>query len=125
MNNVVKHHFARAAELLEVARRLADEFPADAISRSYYAMFHAATAVLMEKGIERRSHKGLIAAFSEFLVKPGLLDKRFHAMLRRAFDERSESDYFPEPQESSDHAIELLKEAEEFVAECRKFSARQ
>jgi hypothetical protein len=108
-----------AAELLDVAREnLEHGHPADSVSRAYYAMFHAATAVLLERGIERSSHGALISAFSEYIVKPGLLDKRYHASLRRAFDERSDSDYFASPRGTPDDAKEMILEAEEFVAAC-------
>lgn len=34
-----------------------------AVSRAYYAMFYAATALLMSKGIERIERSGIISAF--------------------------------------------------------------
>jgi hypothetical protein len=50
--------------------------PADAISRTYYAMLHAANAVLLELGIERGSHHGVWAAFGEHVTARGLMDAR-------------------------------------------------
>lgn len=76
-------HFVRAAECVEDARILIDNNrPAAATARAYYAMFHAATAVLSVKGIKRGSHHGILSAFGEHLVKPGLIDPRFHTSLR-------------------------------------------
>ena len=47
-------HFVRAADCVEDARILIDNNrPAAATTRAYYAMFHAATAVLAIKGIKR------------------------------------------------------------------------
>jgi len=44
----VAKHLKRAEELLEVAREnLENGHPADSVSRSYYAMFHAAAAVTL------------------------------------------------------------------------------
>jgi hypothetical protein len=37
-------------------------------------MFHAATAVLLSRGIERRSHHAVLSAFGEHIVKPGLVE---------------------------------------------------
>jgi len=37
-------------------------------------MFHAATAALLAKDIERTSHHTIISAFGEYIAKPGLLD---------------------------------------------------
>ncbi|MBF0292041.1 MAG: HEPN domain-containing protein [Nitrospinae bacterium] len=113
-------HLARAGELLTVAaENLDNNHPADSASRSYYAMFHAATAVLLEEGIERSSHKGVISAFGEIIVKGGRLEKRFHEYLREAFDSRILSDYFPTPSVSDIYASEMLANAEDFVRACR------
>ena len=122
MKAEIEAHLARADELLLVARELVQrDHPADAVSRSYYAMFHAATAVLLKSGVERSSHKGVISAFGEFIVKPGHLLPAFHASLRRAFEARIESDYLPTPSDSVEMAEALLREAEAFVAACRSF----
>jgi len=45
-----------------------------AVSRAYYAMFYAVTAVLGSRGLWRSKHQGIIAAFGEHLVKPGLVE---------------------------------------------------
>lgn len=47
MTEEAQLHFIRAAECVEDSRVLLDnERPAAAVARAYYAMFHAATAVL-------------------------------------------------------------------------------
>ncbi|MBW7990280.1 MAG: HEPN domain-containing protein [Planctomycetes bacterium] len=47
MTEEAQLHFERAAECVEDSRILLDnERPAAAVARAYYAMFHAATAVL-------------------------------------------------------------------------------
>jgi len=84
-------------------------------------MFHAATSALLKHGIERASHKGTIAALSQFLVKPGHLDKRFHAMLRKGFEARGESDYWPSPGGTLEDAENMLGDAREFVVACCSF----
>lgn len=58
-------------------------------------MFHAATAALLHKGIERHSHQGIIGAFAQTFVKPRHVEARFHRYLKEAFDLRQESDYQP------------------------------
>jgi len=121
MTPQAREHLARADRLLGAARLLVERaYPADSVSRSYYAMFHAATAVLLERGIERSSHKGVISAFGEFLVKPGHLSTQLHASFRKAFDARQEDDYLASPSETPDKAALLLKEAQEFVAACQR-----
>ena len=103
------------AELLLAASRFGAT-----VSRAYYAMFHGATAALLQQGIKRRSHQGIIAAFGQTFVKPGILDARFHKYFGKAFTLRQESDYAPMVRLSDGTAREVLGWAREFVAACRK-----
>lgn len=111
----------RVAEegLAVAAENLRNNHPADSASRAYYPIFHAATAVLLEKGVERSSHKGVISAFGEIFIKGDLLEKRFHEYSRGAFDARILSDYFPSPSPDGIHADEILSNAGEFIKACQ------
>ncbi|MBI5179081.1 MAG: HEPN domain-containing protein [Nitrospinae bacterium] len=121
MTNEAERRLARADELLVVAdENLRNGHPADCVSRAYYAMFHAATAALVSRGIERSSHKGIISAFGETFVKNGIIEKRFHEYMRKAFDARSLSDYFPDPSLEDIHPDEILASAKSFVEKCRE-----
>lgn len=60
-----------------------------ACNRAYYAMFDAARAALLTSGAPLSSeigktHSGLIHAFSQYLVKPGLVPKELGQSLARA-----------------------------------------
>lgn len=121
MNEEVRLHLERAddcikdAELLLSANRTSG-----AVGRSYYAMFHAATAALLKRDIKRYSHQGLISAFGQFFVKTGQVDPRFHRYITEAFDLRQESDYQPLVEITQEQAGKILKHAIEFVEACRK-----
>jgi uncharacterized protein (UPF0332 family) len=116
----VRLHLEEAdACLAQAGLLLASSYPSGAVSRSYYAMFHAATAALLHRGIRRRSHQGIIAAFGQTFAKPGIIDARFHKHLARAFDLRQESDYRPPTRVTEVQAQEVLGLATEFVATCR------
>lgn len=122
MNEEVGGHLSRAQELLRASADLFEHgFRADSISRSYYAMFHAATAVLLLLGVERSSHKALISAFGEFVVKRGLMEIQYHGYLRKAFEARSESDYLPSSSETAEDASAILEQAGDFVRRCGIF----
>ena len=126
MRPEIEAHLRRGAECLQAAQVMLDSnLPSDSVSRSYYAMFHAATAVLMKVGIERSSHGALIAAFSQFLVKPGLIDKRFHTLLRKAYEARSGSDYLPSAGDTLERGKGMLEGARQFVAACRELLASE
>ena len=120
MNEEVRLHLERAddcikdAELLLSAHRVSA-----AVGRSYYAMFHAATAALLNRNIKRHSHQGLISAFGQFFVKTGQVEPRFHKYITEIFDLRQESDYQPLVELTDQQASKVLKCAKEFVEVCR------
>ena len=89
------------------------------MARAYYAMFHAATAALLTKGIERTSHHAIISAFGEFLSKPGLVDEKFHKYIIEAFTLRNDCDYLAPLVADKSQASVTLRRAKEFVETCR------
>lgn len=83
-------------------------------------MFHAATAALLHRGVERHSHQGIISAFGHTFAKTGIIDARFHRYLTESFDLRQESDYQPEVRLTEERGREVLGWAKELVAACRE-----
>lgn len=86
-----------------------------AVSRAYYAMFYATTALLGSRGLWRSKHQGVVTAFGEHFVKPGLVELRYGRMLHDAFEARLDSDYAPHPDLNEASAKELVAKAEDFV----------
>jgi uncharacterized protein (UPF0332 family) len=73
-----KQHLKSARDLLRN-----DEF-ADSVSRSYYAIFQAARALLAVEGTESRKHSGVISLFNRRFVKTGKVGKRLGVILKDA-----------------------------------------
>ena len=120
MKPEVREHLDRAEEFLRAAELLmGNGLNAIALGRAYYAIFHAATAALMERGIERGSHHGILAAFGQFLVKLGHVPKRLQSYFRDAFDARGDSDYSPSPSVGAEQVRTHIERAREFVQICR------
>jgi len=92
-----------------------------AVSRAYYAMFYATTALLGSRGLWRSKHQGLIAAFGEHFVKPGLIEPRYGRILHDAFEARLDSDYAPHPDLNETSAEQLVTKAEDFVRHMTRF----
>ena len=65
----------------------------DAVSRAYYAMFHAARAILFSKSVKAKTHRGTISLFGEHIIKKGVLNEEYADDFRKAFDLRQKSDY--------------------------------
>jgi len=122
VNVEVEEHLRTADRFLRVARDLVELGHAeDTVSRAYYAMFHAATAVLLELGIERSSHHAVWAAFGQFVTAPGLMDRRYHRLGLDLLEARNESDYWPAVDVPPEAAAEAFDSARDFVAACRQF----
>ncbi len=109
---------ARARQALGSAEALAGiEHYADAISRAYYAAYHAVRAVLLTRGLEPRSHAGALHLFNVEFVRGGELPATHNRLLTRLRRSREVADYdaafaFGEPEATAD-----LRAASEFVAD--------
>lgn len=91
---LIGKRIATAQRRLQAARLLFDQgFTNDALSKSYYAIFAAANALLASEGLQSKKHTGVISLFSKHFIKPGLIDKKFNKILTKARDERELSDY--------------------------------
>jgi uncharacterized protein (UPF0332 family) len=64
-----------------------------AVSRSYYAMFHAAQAALLFVGVEAFTHQGVNVQFNKHFIKSGIFEKGVGKMYSRILDKRLKSDY--------------------------------
>jgi len=90
---------------------------------SYYAIFHAARALLYSRGFRERGHFCLAVAVDALFVEPGILDSRFLGTMKEGMGLREEADYgglF-----SKERAEELLLRADEFLREVRAIFERK
>lgn len=85
---------ALARETLQAARVLAGAaLHRHAVGRAYYAVFHAACALLASIGRRARTHDGVRALVNEHFVKPGRLDADHARTLRQTASDRGDADY--------------------------------
>jgi hypothetical protein len=124
MNEKTRSHLHNAHQRLQDAEGL---FPlaryAGTVSRTYYAMFEAASAILASQGFEFDSHQGVISKFGELLVKTGRIESKFGRHLSRGFKLREDADYALDARaEIPLHAAEAeLQKAREFVTMAEEF----
>jgi len=102
--------YLRSAELL-----IQDGDYDSAVSRSYYAMFYLAEAVLLKKKMTFTSHKAVISAFGRYFVKTGIFDKQLGRDLNVTFGERQLGDYDSNSSISEDNARQAFESARGFV----------
>ncbi|HAX62432.1 MAG TPA: DNA-binding protein [Elusimicrobia bacterium] len=84
-------------------------------SRTYYAMFYSAEAVLLKKGLSFSSHKGVISAFGEHFVKAGIFPSEMGRELNRVFEKRQLADYGIKSVITKAEAEESLRNGKKFV----------
>jgi uncharacterized protein (UPF0332 family) len=92
-----------------------------AVTRAYYAMFYAASALLASEDISRSKHSGVHAAFGEYFVKTGLIEDEYAKMLGQAFDSRLDSDYDVAFTAGRTLAEEVSRDAQRFVDRVEQF----
>lgn len=121
MRKDMQRHLESAETFLRESEHLfSGGFYNGTVGRAYYAMFHAATAALLAKDIERTSHHAIIAAFGEFVVKPGFLDTKFHKYIIEGFTLRNDCDYLAPFEAEESQAVATLQRAREFVEACKE-----
>ncbi|AEB08443.1 HEPN domain protein [Desulfobacca acetoxidans DSM 11109] len=118
VRELIQAYLEKARKKLEVAKKLLDlgEFE-DSVSRAYYAVFHAAQALLLSEGQKAESHKGVITLFSLLFVKTGKMDKKFGKYLTDLKDNRETCDYELFAYAEAESSQRALQEAEAFVTE--------
>jgi uncharacterized protein (UPF0332 family) len=111
---------AKALQAVASAGVLLDTGDADgACNRAYYAMFDAARAALAAAGAAvGKTHKGVLSAFNNRLVKNGPLSTETGRLLKQAETFRYVADYEGDPVELSD-ARKMVEQAKIFVAAMR------
>ena len=118
MNEVAASLFERAHKYLKSADLLIDANDYESsVSRAYYAMFFAAEAVLLTKGLSPSSHGGVLSVFGEHFVKPGIFPRTMGKALNRAYSKRQLGDYEYRFVISAKEAKEVLADARGFVKE--------
>lgn len=103
------NRYLKSAEIL-----LRDGDYESSVSRTYYAMFYSAQAMLLTRSLSFSSHKAVISAFGEHFVKTDVLHREMGREFNRAFEKRQLADY--------EYTFVLCEEeAEEMLVNGRKF----
>lgn len=110
----------RAAEQLLAAGDV--DFSA---SRTYYAMFYVAEALLNERELRFKKHGGVHAAFAQQFVATKQMDPKFHRWLVDAFDERIQGDYDVESAVDAEAVATMIQRAREFLQTTQRYLKNQ
>lgn len=111
----------QAQKKLDAARELSNRgFYDDAVSRSYYSMYFAASALFLSRDIRIKTHKGLISRFGQEFVDDGFIERSYGRAFRIAEELRSEADYSISREISEEEANRLIEDAEKFLLRLKK-----
>jgi uncharacterized protein (UPF0332 family) len=92
-----------------------------AVSRAYYAAFHYAGGLLMTRGLEARSHRGMQRMFHLHFIRTGVFSQNTGVLLSHAQKAREEADYFPEVTFSKEIAQDRLNDVSGFLKVAKEF----
>ena len=110
------YRLEKAKKDLEDAKKTLElEMYDTSANRSYYAIFHAARAILALDGQDFKKHSGVISKFQQDYIKTEIFDKTMSNIIKSAFDMRTESDYEDFYVISKDDVKTQVMEAEQFV----------
>lgn len=106
----------RAERYLRSAEMLLKEGDYESsVSRTYYAMFYLAQAMLITKDLSFSSHKGVLSAFAEHFIKTDIFPWEMGRELNRAFEKRQLGDYEYTFVISEQEAEKILTKGREFA----------
>ena len=123
---LIAAYLEKADQKLAVARRLlAASDLDDAVSRAYYAAFHAVRALLVTVGQNPTTHHGAVTFFNLLFIKTGKFDRELGRFFTNLKDDRETADY--ELFANVDHALAetAIMEADRLLSEATAYLRRE
>lgn len=118
---LARDEFQRAADEIKSAQVLHDkELYFKSVVSSYYAVYHAAKAALLLKGVNPQTHEGVERMFSLYYVKTEEVAVDTGRVIGRLMKLREEADYYPESIFNIKDSSEAIETAKRFVEDVRK-----
>ncbi|MBL7162497.1 MAG: HEPN domain-containing protein [Anaerolineales bacterium] len=118
----IKLYLEAAREALASAKlNLENDFYSAAASRTYYAVFYAASALLKTKELSFSKHTAVLSAFRQHFVKTGIFSAEVSDFYKIAFDTRQTGDYELATRFEPEMLRKNLIEAQVFIDEVKKW----
>jgi uncharacterized protein (UPF0332 family) len=124
--DLINAYLEKADQKLAVSRKLlASSDHDDAVSRAYYAAFHAVRALLVTVGQSPATHHGALTLFNLLFIKTGKLDMELGRFFTNLRDDREAADYELFANVDRKLAERAVAEADRLVAEARTYLRRE
>lgn len=91
-----------------------------AVNRLYYACFYASSALLLKRGVGAKSHAGVIAKFSETVVRTGEISADEYRVYSKLLNWRTKGDYSDMFDFSKDDLDDVLQPVRIFLNRVRQ-----
>jgi len=119
--SIARAHLEKALERLKVAERLfRDGCYEDAVSRAYYAMYHAARAALSTVGVFPKTHEGVVSEFGRKFVVTEIFPRELGKNLADAKAARETYEYSVTATAGKSEAEAILLNTRKFVDTIKK-----
>lgn len=84
-------------------------------NRLYYAVFHMASALIIDKGFTAKSHNGIFCILGQEFVRKGLLDREDAKLASRLQNMRQSGDYDDMFDWTEDDVLPLFEKTENLI----------
>ena len=116
MTQEVRGLMNKSKHAIKVAQDLLIQgYPSDSASKSYYAIFYAAQALLKSAGIDVVKHSAVESALGFHFVKTGKIEQKYHRILLDARKLREIADYDIQEEVVRHQAAAKIHEAKDFL----------
>jgi len=93
-DELIQYRIDRAYETLKEAETMMEnQFWNASVNRIYYACFYAVSGLLLNKGVDTTTHKGIRQMFGLHFVQPGIVAKEYGKFFSDLYDRRQSGDY--------------------------------
>lgn len=117
-----RYRFERAEQMLYASRTAyGQEDWVTANNRAYYCFFHAMRSILALDGVDFKKHSAVISYFNQHYVATNLFDRSYGSKFANAFAVRNHSDYDDFYLFSLEETVSLMRDAEEFLEDVRRY----
>jgi len=126
IDDLVNYRIKRAFETLKEADKMIEnQFWNASINRIYYACFYAVSGLLLKKGVDTSTHKGIRQMFGLHYVQTGLISKEFARFFSDLYDRRQTGDYDDFVMYDEETSNKLFSMANKFVQEIDSLIKRE
>ena len=86
-------------------------------NRLYYAVYHMAQALLLDKGLSAKTHAGTIHIIGQQFISVGLINKTYGRLFSRLYELRQSGDYDDMFDATEEEVMPYFIQIEEFINE--------